>query len=127
MPHFNLLDRPCEPLSRRQEPASNSQNGDDAHCDDGVVECLFIDRIGSREAEDDGDEADPCNSHSADGSRHEAKTERTFGIAIWVDQRNEDGDTVGEIETYSRDGCRGTEGDGRAKGGKGEEEGEKGG
>lgn len=122
MPHFHLPDRPREPLSSRQEPASNGQNGDDPHRNDRIVECLFIDRIGCREAEDDGDEHDPCNSHSADGSRHEAQTERTFGVAIRVDQRNEDGDAVGEIEAYRRDGCRGTEGDGGSKGWKGEEE-----
>lgn len=123
MPHSNLSDRACEPLSSGQEPASNRKDEYDSHGNDGIVEGLSINGIRSRETKDDGDEHNPQNGYKANGSGHDSKAERTFGVAVGVDERDKDWNTVREVKTNCGYGGCGSEGDGRTKGGKGEEEG----
>lgn len=86
-------------------------NNTDRH--NSVVQSLARDRIGSWEAENDGDEADPTNGDQRYGAGEHAQVERPFsGVEFAeIDEADEDGDPVGDVEADCCDGCGGCEGD----------------
>lgn len=47
---FDLPHRSSEPLARAEVPETEAVDEDDAHCDDGVVQRLGVDRLGKESA-----------------------------------------------------------------------------
>lgn len=114
---------------RPHDPAAHRPDANNAHRHNGIIQRLGIHRVRSRQAEYDGDEADPAARDECDGAGEHAQIEGAFlcnELAL-VDEADEDGDAVGDVESDGGDGGCGCEGDAGAEGGDGEEEGEEGG
>jgi hypothetical protein len=85
-------------------------------------------RIRCWKAENNCDEANPSNRYKSDGARKKTEIEGSFaGVEVLgVDQANEDGDAVGDVEADCGDGGSCCESYCGAKRGEGETECEKG-
>lgn len=123
----NLADRAGEPVASPEEPGAKGPGRHDAHGYGGVVERLVGDGVGRGQAEDDADEADPEHGHDGHRLGQGSEPERTAPEVGWVEEPNEDGDAVGNVQADGGDGGCGREGHRRAERGKSEAEGERGG
>ena len=123
---LDLPNRPREPAMSPDKPRTEREQSDDSDRDSCVVQGLRSDRVGSRKAEDDGDEANPGHTDKADNPRHEAQGKGTFDKVLVVYDRNEDRNAVRDIESDGRDGSGGGECHRRPQGGEGEAEREEG-
>jgi hypothetical protein len=109
-----------------KNPTSQRPNTNNAYRDNGIIQRLRVHRVRGRKAENDCDEADPTNANESDGTAEDAEVEGAFfgDEGALVDEADEDGDPVGDVQPDGGDGSCGCEGDGGAKGGDGEEEGQ---
>ena len=107
---LDLPNRPREPAVSPDKPRTKREQSDDSDRDSRVVQSLRSDRVGGRKAEDDRDEANPAHTDKADNSRHEAQRKGTFDKVLVVYDRNEDGNTVRDVESDGRDGSGSGEG-----------------
>ena len=62
--------RPLEPPSGAEEPVGEDEDDYTAHRNRGVVQRLGVHRVSHRQAEEDGDDAGPCDCHPAHGEAH---------------------------------------------------------
>lgn len=106
---------PSEPPTCPQEPAGKSEKADDPKRHWGVVEHLPGDWIYGRQAEDDGQEANPEAGDQRDRLGSPAQSKGASLEVARVGESHGDGDTVGNVETDGGDGCRAVECDWRAK------------
>lgn len=124
---LNRLHRTNKPLPCPHNPTAQRTQQDNAHSDRRIVHRLAIYRIHRRQIENHGDEADPETRDDADRAGEDSQVERSLGVSTRVDDGDEDGDAVGDVQTDGGDGGCGAESDGGAEGGNGEEERQRGG
>ena len=87
---------------------------------------MAVDGVELREAKDDGDEGDVETCHGGDGARQRAQVEGSLCEVGRIDEADEDGKAVGEVEADGGDGGGGREGDAGSERRDSEEEGEEG-
>ena len=72
----HLLDGACEPRASTEEPKPESVGDHNADGDWGMVECLRVDGVELREAENDRYERDPEHGRCRDRVREQTEIER---------------------------------------------------
>jgi len=120
----NLPNRADKPLPRRKQPSPHRADKNNPDRYDRIIERIFRHWVSSRETENDRDEADPENGDEGDGAGEEAEVEGAFFEVGWVEEADENGDAVGDVEADGGDGSGGGEGYRGAEGREGEAEGE---
>ena len=112
---LNLPNRPREPFPRPQEPAAKRPQSDDPDGNGRVVQRLAVDGVEFRQAKDDGDKADIQACDRGDGTRQRAQVERSLAEIGRIDETDEDGEAVGEVEADGGDGGGGRKGNAGSK------------
>ncbi len=123
---LNLSQGADEPVPCGNEPHRNTEDSDNAHSYNSVVDGLGCDGISGRQAEDDSNESNPAYSDKSDGTREDSKVEWAFsgGKVFGVDEAGEDRDSVGDVKSDCGDRSCGCESHRRTEGGEREAEGE---
>ena len=121
---LNLPDGTRKPCPCPQKPAAKRPQRHDADGHRRIVERLAINGVEFRQAKDDGDEADIKARDGRDRAGERAQVERAFAEIGRVEEADEDGDPVRDVEADGSDGRGGREGDAGAEGWDREEESE---
>jgi hypothetical protein len=126
---LKLSHRANEPSVSPKHPTSKGENRDNSHRNNSIIKCLAGNRIQSRQAENDSDEANPGHRYESNGTGQQAKVERPLSrIEVpGVDEPDENGNSVRDVQSNRGDrSCR-PEGYGASEGRQRETEGEEGG
>lgn len=112
-----------------QHPARQGENCNNPHSNNSVIQRLAANRIQSRQAENDTDEANPCHRNKGYGSGKHAQVERPLSRVelAGIDEPDEDRDSVRDVEPNCCDAGCGSKGDRASERGQRKTEGEEGG
>jgi len=114
---------------RPKDPTPQTENRNNAHRHNCIIQCLTRNRIRRRQTKDNRDETNPSHGDESNRTTRETEIEGSFSCVEFseIDEPDEDGYSVGDVQADSGDGGCGCEGDGGTEGGEGEAESEEGG